>query len=78
MRNPAESVPEPHRKADKQKLKQKLDFHFVVYLLVILITFLFATLKLQHQIDILWQMTAFCMPNNNGNGIVETGYFQLI
>jgi hypothetical protein len=26
---------------------------------------------LQHQIDRQWQMTAFCMPNNNGNGTIE-------
>jgi hypothetical protein len=34
-------------------------------------TLFFLQHQLQHQMDAPWQMTAFRISNNNGNGIIE-------
>jgi hypothetical protein len=67
MRTPVGFVLGSCRKADKRKLDSEL--HTI--LLVVYIHFSFATSRLQHQIDAPWQMAAFRISNNNGNGTIE-------
>jgi hypothetical protein len=73
MRTSVEYVPELGRKVDKEKLDflfatKKLDNSFTS----------FATPHLQLEIHPPWQLTVFYTSRNNGNGIIETGYFQVI
>jgi hypothetical protein len=68
MRNAVAFVLEPRRKEDKEKL----DFSFAVYMHVVSFTFL-CTPHLQLKIHPPWQMTAFRISRDNGNGIIASG-----
>jgi hypothetical protein len=72
-------VLEPRRKEDKQKLDcpQKRDCPFATQKHVVSFTF-YLQAHLQLEIHPPWQMTAFRVSNSSGNGIIETGCFQLI
>jgi hypothetical protein len=46
--------------------ERKETLRFATQMLVVFNVFL-----LQHQMDRQWQMTPFCIPNNNGNGTIQ-------